>query len=214
MAAGWKCRPRDRRFGSIQRPDGASTKGFSNGLRCRRHRNRAGRICLRDQGGAARPEDGRGGKARHAGRHLRQCRLHPLQGAAACLGDVRGGRPRFRSARRRTRRAEAQSEEDAGAQGSDGRAERQGPRLPDEEEQDRCAQGDRQDRCRRQGSGDRRRRRGARDRDHATSSSRPARTSPASPAWRSSSTRRSSCPRPALCRWKRCRVSWSWSAAA
>ena len=70
-------------------------------------------------------------------RHLRQHRLHPVQGAASRLRNVRRGRPLLRRARRRGCQAEAQSEEDAGAQGHDGRAERQGPRFPDEEEQDR-----------------------------------------------------------------------------
>ena len=40
--------------------------------------------------------EGRGGReARHPRRHLPQRRLHPVEGAAARLRDVRGGRPCF-----------------------------------------------------------------------------------------------------------------------
>ena len=50
-------------------------------------RRRAGRLCLRDPRGAARPED-RDRRARPAGRHLPQLGLHPDQGAAALVGDL------------------------------------------------------------------------------------------------------------------------------
>ncbi len=67
-------------------------RGEFHVLRSRRHRHRPRRLCLRHSRRAARPEDRRGRKAQDAWRHLPQYRLHSLQGAAARLGNVRGGR--------------------------------------------------------------------------------------------------------------------------
>ena len=63
-------------------------------LRSHRHRHRPRRLCLRHPRGAARPEDRRGREARHLRRHLPQCRLHPVEGAAARFGALRGSRAR------------------------------------------------------------------------------------------------------------------------
>ena len=62
-------------------------------LRPHRHRHRPRRLCLRHPRGAARPEDRGGREARDLRRHLPQHRLHPVEGAAARLRAVRGGRP-------------------------------------------------------------------------------------------------------------------------
>ena len=59
-------------------------------LRHHRHRRRAGRLCRRDPRGAARHERRLRREARDARRHLPQCRLHPVEGAAAILGEIRG----------------------------------------------------------------------------------------------------------------------------
>ena len=149
-------------------------------------------------------------------RHLPQHRLHPVQGAAACLGDVRRGRPlastrsASRSARRSSISKKMMAHKDATVE-----AERQRRRLPVQEEQDRRASAAP---ARSLGAGKvvghRRGRQGRRSSRPRTSSSPPVPTSPAFPASRSRSTRRSSCPRPARWSWRRCRRIWSSSAAA
>ena len=61
-------------------------------LRSRRHRHRPRRLCLRHSRRAARPQGRRRRKGQDLRRHLPQHRLHSLQGAAARLRNVRGGR--------------------------------------------------------------------------------------------------------------------------
>ena len=107
-------------------------------LRSHRHRHRPRRLCLRDPRGAARHE-GRGGReARDPRRHLPQRRLHPVEGAAARLRNVRGGRALLRQDGHRRRHAEARSRRDDEVQGRRRRRQRQGRRVPAQEEQDRC----------------------------------------------------------------------------
>ena len=65
--------------------DSGIVRSVCHVLRSHRHRHRPRRLCLRDPRGAARDESRRRRKARHAWRHLPQCRLHPLESAAACL---------------------------------------------------------------------------------------------------------------------------------
>ena len=57
-------------------------------LRPHRHRHRPRRLCLRHSRRAARAENRRRRETRHLRRHLPQCRLHPFQGHAACLGAL------------------------------------------------------------------------------------------------------------------------------
>ena len=106
-------------------------------LRPDRHRHRPRRLRVRHPRGAARPEGGRGREARHARRHLPQRRLHPLQGAAACLRGLRGGRARLRRPWASRCRAEARPRQDAGLQGPGREGQRRRRRLPAQEEQDR-----------------------------------------------------------------------------
>ena len=76
-------------------------------LRRRRHRRRSRRLHRRDPRRAARPRDGlhrRRDAARRqarAGRHLHQRRLHPVQGAAPVVGELRARGPRVRRSRHR-----------------------------------------------------------------------------------------------------------------
>ena len=82
-------------------PAAAGRCDMSRKLRRHRHRRRPRRLCLRHPRRPARHEGGLRRKARHARRHLPQCRLHPVQGAAAIVGefhraDARVGRPRHR----------------------------------------------------------------------------------------------------------------------
>ena len=79
-------------------PRGSGPAGagpLSDGLRPHCHRFRSRRLCLRDPRGAARPEDRGGRKDADLWWHLSQHRLHSLESAAACLGDVQRGRARF-----------------------------------------------------------------------------------------------------------------------
>ena len=142
---------------------------FNHGhLRSRYHRHRSRRICLRDPRGAARHEGRRGREERDARRHLPQCRLHAVEGAAVCLRNVRGGRALLCENGRQRFRAEARSALDDEFQAAGHRRQRQGRRVPDEEEQDRRHQRQGQDPRHRQGRGDRRRRQDAdgRDQEH------------------------------------------------
>ena len=107
-------------------------------LRPHRHRHRPRRLCLRHPRGAARPEDRGGREARHLRRHLPQYRLHPVEGAAACLRAL-SRRPGTASPRWASASApEARSQRHDGVQGRRRRRQRQGRRVPAEEEQDRC----------------------------------------------------------------------------
>ena len=103
-----------------------------------------------------------------ARRHLPQCRLHAVEGAAACLRNVRGGRAFLRQDGRQRLRAEARSAGDDELQAAGHRRQRQGRRVPDEEEQDRRHQRQGQDSRHRQGRGHRQRRQDAdgRDQEH------------------------------------------------
>ena len=72
-------------------PEGGPGKEWGDYvLRSHRHRNRPRRLCVRHPRGPARLEDGRGGEAQDAGRHLPEHRLHSLESAAARLRRVRG----------------------------------------------------------------------------------------------------------------------------
>ena len=116
----------------------AQLQDFNHGhLRSCCHRHRSWRICLRDPRGAARHEGRRGREERDARRHLPQCRMHALEGVAVCLRDVRGGRTFVRKDGRQRRRAETRSSLDDEFQAAGHRRQRQGRRVPDEEEQDR-----------------------------------------------------------------------------
>ena len=134
-------------------------------LRSHRHRHRPRRLCLRHPRGAARPENRGGREARDLRRHLPQHRLHPVEGAAARLRIVRGSRPQLRQDGHRRLRAQARSQGDDGVQGPGRRRQRQGRRLPAQEEQDRCLSRRRPHRRARQGRGQRRRRQDADARD-------------------------------------------------
>ena len=118
-------------------------------LRPHRHRHRPRRLCLRHPRGAARHE-GRGGReARDPRRHLPQRRLHPVEGAAARLRDVRGGRAQFaEDGHRASARRSSISPTHDEVQGRGGRRQRQGRRLPVQEEQDRHGARHRPDRRR------------------------------------------------------------------
>ena len=98
---------------------------------------RAGRLCLRDPRRATRTEDGRRREGRDLWRHLPQCRLHSLQGAAPRLAYVRRGGAWPRAARRHRRSAAPRSRGDDEAQGRHGRRQCQRRRLSVQEEQDR-----------------------------------------------------------------------------
>ena len=137
-------------------------------LRSRYHRHRPRRICLRGARGAARHEGRRGRKERHARRHLPQCRLHAVEGAAACLRNVRGGRAFLCQDGHQRLRAETRSARDDEFQAAGHRRQRQGRRVPDEEEQDRRHQRQGQGARHRQGRSHRRRRQdaGGRDQEH------------------------------------------------
>ena len=65
-------------------------------LRSDRHRHRTRRLCRRHPRRATRAEGCRGGEARHPWRDLPQCRLHPVQGTAACERAFRRSRGRLR----------------------------------------------------------------------------------------------------------------------
>ena len=151
-------------------------------------------------------------KTRHLRRHLPERRLHPLEGAAACLGAFRGGRAHA-SRRWASRSASrARSRGDAQIQGRGRRRQRQGRRVPVQEEQDRRLSRHGAHRRARQGRGEgatTARRRRSRPR---TSSSPPARTWRGFPASRS--TKSASCHRPARSISTRCRRSSWWSAPA
>ena len=137
-------------------------------LRSRYHRHRSRRICLRDPRGATRHEGRRGREERHARRHLPQRRMHAVEGAAARLRNVRGGRALLREDGRQRFRAETRSARDDEFQAAGHRRQRQGRRVPDEEEQDRRHRRQGQDPRHRQGRGDRQRRQDAdrRDQEH------------------------------------------------
>ena len=147
-------------------------------------------------------------KRAHPRRHLPQRRLHPVEGAAARLRNVRRGRAFVRQDGHRRRHAEARSRHHAEVQGRGGRRQREGRRFPAQEEQDRFGVRHGPHRGARQGRGEvapTARRRRWRPR---TSSSPPARRSRRSRASRSTAsassprTRRSRCPRfPAICWW-------------
>ncbi|MCK7472842.1 MAG: SDR family oxidoreductase [Rhodopseudomonas palustris] len=96
-------------------------------------------------------------KPRHAWRHLPQCRLHPLEGAAACLRAVRGGR---RTASPSMGIGVSKPELDLPAmmalQAAGHRRQRQGRRVPVQEEQGRRVARHRRDARHRHGRGDRR----------------------------------------------------------
>ena len=133
-------------------------------------------------------------EARNARRHLPQRRLHPVEGAAARVRAVRGGRPRLRRHGHR-RRAEAQPREDARLQGRGREGQRRRRRLSPEEEQDRALPRHRPRARHRQGRGHLHQRReedarGEVDRDRHRLGCRQA-------ARRRRSTRRRSSPRPA-----------------
>ena len=74
-------------------------------LRRHRHRRRAGRLCRGDPRGAAGHERRLRREARNPRRHLPQYRLHPVEGAAAILREIRGGAARHGRAWREARRA-------------------------------------------------------------------------------------------------------------
>ena len=81
---------------AITLADASVDGGVIYGLRPHRHRHRPRRLCLRHPRGAARPEDRRRREGHDLRRHLPQRRLHSVEGAAARLRTVRGGRPRLR----------------------------------------------------------------------------------------------------------------------
>ena len=73
-----------------------------------------------------------------ARRHLHQRRLHPVQGAAAVVGELRARGPRVRRPRhRRSRASRIDVAQDAGAQGQGRRAEQRRHPVPVQEEQGR-----------------------------------------------------------------------------
>ena len=123
-------------------------------LRPHRHRFRSRRLRLRHPRGAARHE-GRGGReGRDLRRHLPQRRLHPVEGAAARFRAVRGGRPPVRHHGHQGRQARARSRRHDEIQGRGRRRQRQGRRLPVQEEQDRRLSRRRPHRGARQGRGE------------------------------------------------------------
>ena len=67
-----------------------------------------GYVCA-DPRRAARAQNRGRREERHPRRHLSQCRLHPVQGDAARLGTVRGGRPQLRADGHQGRQAERRS---------------------------------------------------------------------------------------------------------
>ncbi len=153
----------------MPRGSGAAGAGsLSDGLRPHRHRLRPRRLCLRDPRGAARPEDRGGREDADLWRHLPQHRLYPLKGAAACLGDVQRGRPCFCENGHRHSGAEARIADHAEVQAGCDRRQREGRRLPVQEEQGRRLSRHRAYRCGRQGRGEGRRRQDpdARNQDH------------------------------------------------
>ena len=105
------------------------------GLRSGGRRRRSGRLRGGDQGSPARHEGGLRREARRPGRHLPQCRLHPVQGAAALLPSLRRGRPRHGQARRQGERRRARSADHAGEQEPGGEDPDPGDRVPLQEEQ-------------------------------------------------------------------------------
>ena len=116
-----------------------------------------GRLCLRDSRRTTRHESRRGREECDTRRHLPQCRVHAIEGAAVCLRDVRRGRAFLCENGRQRLRAEARSALDDELQAAGHRRQRQGRRVPDEEEQNRRHPWHGQDSRHRQGRGVRQR---------------------------------------------------------
>ncbi len=97
-------------------------------------------------------------KDKHLRRHLPQRRLHPVESAAACFRAVRRSRAHVRQDGHQGRPAGARPRRHDEIQGRRRRRQRQGRRLPVQEEQDRQRAGRRPHRGARQGRGESRRR--------------------------------------------------------
>ncbi len=128
------------------------------GLRSCRYRQRPRRLCLCRQGCPTRPQGGSRREDADLRRHLPEHRLHPVEGAAAHIRDVRTGRPPVRELRHQGCCAGTRPQDDDGTQGRRRRTEHLGRHLPVQEEQDRHLPGHRQHRRRRQAAGGRGRR--------------------------------------------------------
>src|SRR6185436_4918070 len=107
------------------------------GLRSHCYRYRSRRLRLRDPRGAAWIENGGCREKCNVWRDLPQYRLHPLEGTSARLRAFRGSRPHLRQNGDRGFAAEAGSQGHDGLQRSGRRRQREGRRLPSEEEQGR-----------------------------------------------------------------------------
>ena len=79
----------------------------------------------------------RGREERHLRRHLPQRRLHSLEGAAARLRALRGGRPQLRADGHQGRQAELDLPALLKRKDAERRGQREGHRVPVQEEQDR-----------------------------------------------------------------------------
>ena len=147
-------------------------------IRSHRHRHRPGRLCLRDARSAA-GHEGRGCREMaDLWRHLPQHRLHPVQGAAACLRNVRGGRSQLSASWVSRSARPAQSVDHDGAQGRYCGLQYRRHRISVQEEQDHRVSRHRLDRGAGQGRVTAEDGTTHRDRDAKISSSRPARFRP------------------------------------
>ncbi len=189
-----------------------STGDSRHVLRSHRHRYRPRRLCVRHPRGAARSENRRRRKERDLRRHLPQCRLHPVEGAAARLRALRGSRHQLCADGHQGRQAERRVAGAAQIQGTECRGQREGRRVFVQEEQDRDLPRRRPHRRSRPGRGQRRQRQDAdaRDQEHRHRH----RLGRRPPQRHRRSTRSASCRRPARSISPRCRRSSSWSAPA
>mmetsp|Transcript_42330 Transcript_42330/g.99468 ORF Transcript_42330/g.99468 Transcript_42330/m.99468 type:complete len:353 (-) Transcript_42330:1868-2926(-) len=123
------------------RPPGGLTHHDHQAIRRRRHRRRPWRLCRGHPRRAARLQhrlhrrvEERRRWARPGG-HLHQCRLHPVQGAAAVQRALRAPQPPLCRPRHHGRQRQDRCRPDAGPQGHRGEAEQRRHPLPVQEEQ-------------------------------------------------------------------------------